>query len=162
MAEVIRTSRLGGARSANGGRLMDLHPDGSFEGYASLFGVPDNSRDVMARGAFRGALKTRGKAGIRMLYQHAAAEPIGIWSELYEDAVGLFVRGRITHDVSRARDVLALLRDRAVDGLSVGFKTKRARSDAKTGVRVIYEADLWEVSVVTFPMLDGARVARVG
>lgn len=161
MAEIIRYSRRGSARVSNGGGVLEIARDGTFEGYASLFGVPDNGRDVIARGAFRTALKRRGQGGVKMLYQHAAAEPIGTWSELYEDAVGLFVRGRITPDVQKAREVLALLRDGAIDGLSVGFKTKRARTDAKSGVRVIYEADLWEVSVVTFPMLDGARVTRV-
>ena len=161
MVETIRLSRRGSARLSNGA-LFDARGDGIFEGYATLFGRADGARDVVARGAFREALKARGARGIRMLYQHAAAEPIGVWSELYEDSVGLFVRGRIVKDVERARDVLAMIRDGALDGLSIGFKTKRARTDAKSGHRIIYEADLWEVSVVTFPMLDGARVTRVG
>ncbi len=78
-----------------------------------------------------------------------------------EDARGLFVRGRLTTEVARAREVLALMRAGAVDGLSIGFRTVKGRADAKTGVRRLLEVDLWEISVVTFPMLPAARVSAV-
>jgi HK97 family phage prohead protease len=162
VVEVIRFTRRGSALRGNGDALFDTRADGRFEGYASLFGVADGAGDVMARGAFAKALRRRGAGGVKLLYQHVAAEPIGVWSELYEDALGLFVRGRVLTDLERGRDVLALMRERALDGLSVGFKTIRARTDRRTGARAILEADLWEVSVVTFPMLEGARVRRVG
>ncbi len=157
--EVIRFTRRGGEKGV-GAALMEARPDGRFEGYASLFAVRDAGGDAVARGAFARSLKRRGAAGVKMLYQHAAAEPLGVWSEIYEDGAGLFVRGRIVTEVSRGREVLALMREGALDGLSIGFKTIRA-SGAR-GRRQILEADLWEVSVVTFPMLDGARVRRVG
>jgi phage head maturation protease len=96
-----------------------------------------------------------------MLYQHDPAAPIGVWTELREDERGLFVRGKLSGGVTRAREVHALMRAGALDGLSIGFRTVRARADAKTGIRHILEADLWEISVVTFPMLPGARVAAV-
>lgn len=80
---------------------------------------------------------------------------------LAEDARGLHVRGRLTPGVGRAREVLELMRAGALDGLSIGFRTVRARKDAKSGLRRIVEADLWEISVVTFPMLPEARVETV-
>lgn len=135
--------------------------DGTFSGYASLFGVADMARDVVEPGAFARALSRRGAAGIRMLFQHDPAQPIGRWSEIREDSRGLFVRGELSDGVSRAREVLALMRGGALDGLSIGFRTVRATKDAKSGLRRILEADLWEISVVTFPMLPGARIESV-
>ncbi len=141
--------------------LGAVEADGGFSGYASLFGAIDLGKDVMERGAFSRSIRERGAAGIRMLYQHDPNQPIGVWSEIREDARGLFVRGRLSPEVARSREVLALMRAGALDGLSIGFRAVRARSDAKTGVRRILEADLWEISVVTFPMLPGARVESV-
>jgi HK97 family phage prohead protease len=96
-----------------------------------------------------------------MLFQHDPASPIGVWQEVREDSRGLFVRGKLTIEVARAREVLALMRAGAVDGLSIGFRTVRGRTDARTGVRRLMEVDLWEISVVTFPMLPAARVSAV-
>jgi HK97 family phage prohead protease len=142
-------------------RLDGVEADGSFSGYASLFGRVDLGRDVVERGAFARSLEKRGAAGIRMLFQHDPATPIGSWQEVHEDARGLFVRGQLALDSARAREVHALMRGRALDGLSIGFRTVRARKEAKSGVRRILEADLWEISVVTFPMLPEARVDSV-
>ncbi len=161
MVEVIRFSRRGGQRRDGGLALFETRPDGRFEGYASVFGVTDSGGDKVMPGAFRRSLSKRGAGGVKLLYQHVAAEPIGVWTELYEDAAGLFARGRIVTDLARGRDVLALMREGALDGLSIGFKTVRARADARTGARAILEADLGEISVATFPMLDRARVTRV-
>jgi len=112
-------------------------------------------------GAFAKSIRARGAAGIRMLFQHDPAVPIGVWREVREDARGLFVRGRLTTEVARAREVLALMRAGAVDGLSIGFRTVKGRTDGKTGARRLLELDLWEISVVTFPMLPAARVSAV-
>lgn len=142
-------------------RLDGVEADGSFSGYASLFGRVDLGRDVVERGAFARSLEKRGAAGIRMLFQHDPATPIGSWQEVREDARGLFVRGQLALDSAKAREVHALMRGRALDGLSIGFRTVRARKEAKSGVRRIMEADLWEISVVTFPMLPDARVDSV-
>lgn len=158
-AEVIRFTRRGSERGG-GAALMEARADGRFEGYASLFGVRDAGGDTVMRGAFAKSLRARRAGGVKMLYQHQAAEPLGVWSEIYEDGAGLFVRGRIITDIARGREVLSLMREGALDGLSIGFKTVRAARAA--GGRQILEADLWEVSVVTFPMLSGARVRRVG
>jgi len=135
--------------------------DGTFHGYASLFGRVDLGHDVVERGAFANSLKARGTAGIRMLYQHDPGQPIGTWTQIREDRHGLFVRGRINGEVARGREVLSLLRSGAIDGLSIGFRAVKARRDERSGVRRILEADLWEISIVTFPMLPGARVEAV-
>ncbi|MGO4683232.1 HK97 family phage prohead protease [Hyphomicrobium sp. 2TAF46] len=135
--------------------------DGVFEGYASLFNREDLGHDVIAPGAFRESLLNRGAQRIKMLFQHDPAEPIGVWDEIREDARGLYVRGRLMTAVSKAREVLELMRAGALDGLSIGFKTVRARRDAASGVRRLEKVDLWEISVVTFPMLPGARVQSV-
>lgn len=141
--------------------LSVTEADGTFEGYASLFEYTDMASDVIARGAFRASLSERGASGIRMLFQHDAHQPIGVWTELREDARGLHARGRLALDVEKAREVLALMRSGAIDGLSIGFKALKARRDAKTGIRRIETVDLWEISVVTFPMMPGARVTHV-
>jgi HK97 family phage prohead protease len=135
--------------------------DGSVEGYASLFGEVDQARDMVMPGAFARTLALRGVRRIPMLFQHDPAEPIGIWQDIAEDWRGLRVRGRLIPDVVRARELLALLREGAADGLSIGFKTVKARVDPKSRVRKLHEIDLWEVSIVTFPLLLGARVRAV-
>jgi HK97 family phage prohead protease len=131
-----------------------------FEGYASLFGVPDSAGDVVAPGAFARSLRDFSR--IRLLYQHVASEPIGVWEQMIEDSTGLYVRGRILTDLERGRDVLALLREGALDGLSIGFRTVRARRNAITKQRTLLEVELWEVSVVTFPLLRGSHVTAIG
>lgn len=141
--------------------LSRVEADGTFSGYASLFGKADLGRDIVLPGAFRESLRRRGAAGIKMLFQHDPDQPIGVWTEIREDGRGLFVRGRLTAGVARAREVLSLLRAGALDGLSIGYRTVRGRTDRKTGLRELAEVDLWEISVVTFPMLPGARVEAV-
>ena len=86
--------------------LDDVEPDGSFSGYASLFGRVDLGRDVVERGAFSRSLAERGAAGVRMLFQHDPNQPIGAWTEIREDGRGLFVRGRLTPGVAKCREVL--------------------------------------------------------
>ncbi|MDC7787581.1 HK97 family phage prohead protease [Rhodoplanes sp. TEM] len=138
-----------------------VEPDGTVEGYASLFGEIDQARDMVMPGAFAQTLRTRGLRRIPMLFQHDPSEPIGIWLELVEDFRGLKARGRLIPDVARAREVLALVREGAVDGLSIGFRTVKGRIDPATRIRKLEAIDLWEISIVTFPLLAGARVRAV-
>lgn len=140
---------------------LALMPDGSIEGYASLFGVADQARDMVMPGAFAQTLRTRGVRRVPMLFQHDPAQVVGIWQELREDIRGLYARGRLIPDVARGRELLALLRNGAIDGLSIGYRTVRGRIDPRSRVRRLHEVDLWEVSIVTFPLLDGARVHAV-
>src|SRR3954470_2588708 len=139
-----------------------IDDDGTVEGYASLFGEVDAARDMMMPGAFSRTLKSRGLRRIPMLFQHDPSEPVGVWLELVEDFRGLRARGKLIPDVARARELLALLRAGAIDGLSIGFRTVRGRIDPATRVRRILDLDLWEISIVTFPLLAGARVRAKG
>ncbi len=138
--------------------LEKISLDGTFTGYASLFDVVDMGNDVVLPGAFSRSLHKRGTEGVRMLFQHNPDEPIGVWREITEDARGLKVTGQITKTVARGAEVLELMRAGAIDGLSIGFKTQRSRTDPAKKTRKIVAADLWEISVVTFPMQVGARI----
>ena len=141
--------------------LKRVDMEGTFEGYASLFNRQDMGRDVVLPGAFRESIRKRGASGIRMLFQHDPSTPIGVWERIYEDARGLFVRGRIMTEVAKGREVLSLMRAGALDGLSIGFRAEEGRRDRRTGVRRLKAIDLWEISIVTFPMLPEARVSKV-
>lgn len=131
------------------------------EGYASLFGSEDRGGDVVAPGAYKACLTrlATDRRQVKMLWQHDPAQPIGVWDEVREDAVGLHVKGRLLPDVTRAREAQALLAAGAVDGLSIGYRTLRAEKLPGGGRRLL-ELDLWEVSLVTFPMQSGARIDR--
>jgi HK97 family phage prohead protease len=138
-----------------------IDADGIVEGYASLFGEIDQARDMVMPGAFRRTLAERGLRRIPMLFQHDPSEPIGIWLELAEDHLGLRARGKLIPDVQRSREVFALVKAGAIDGLSIGFRTVKGRFDPRARVRKLAEVDLWEISIVTFPLLAGARVRAV-
>ena len=138
-----------------------IHEDGTVEGYASLFGAIDQARDMVVRGAFAQTLRQKSAHRIPMLFQHDPAEPVGVWLELREDHRGLYARGRLIPEVARGRELLALLRAGAIDGLSIGFRTVKGRIDPRTRVRSLIAVDLWEISIVTFPLLAGARVHAV-
>ncbi len=139
---------------------LTLSEGARIEGYASLFGQRDRGGDTVLPGAYAGALARLEAAGgrVRMLWQHDATQPIGVWDEVVEDARGLRVKGRLLQDVARAREAAVLIAAGALDGLSIGYRTLRAESDPRGGRRLV-ELDLWEVSLVTFPMLTVARVA---
>jgi len=141
--------------------LKGVEGDGRFAGYASVFHREDMAGDIVLPGAFADSLKRRGAAGIKLLFQHDANQPIGVWTTLREDARGLYVEGRLMTEVAKAREVQALMRAGALDGLSIGFRTVKGRRDRAGGVRRLEEIDLWEISVVTFPLLPEARVATM-
>lgn len=130
----------------------------AIEGYASLWGMADLNRDVTVKGCFDQSLAARGAAGVRMLHQHEDA-PVGVWDAMTEDERGLWVRGRVMDWSPGGRFCQALVRAGALDGLSIGFKAVTARRDGP--LRVLSGVDLWEVSLVTFPMLPGARLTVV-
>ena len=133
------------------------------EGYASLFGVADESGDIVAKGAYAASLKRMGaeKRAVKMLWQHDPTQPIGVWDEVREDGRGLWVRGRILEEVAKGREAAALVQAGAIDGLSIGYRTLKASKTDK-GQRLLTELELWEVSLVTFPMLSSARVLAKG
>ncbi len=139
---------------------ITVENDGSVSGYASVFGKADQSGDVVEKGAYGACLKAAaGLVGrVKMLWQHDPKLPIGIWEEIVEDEHGLFVKGRFLNSVQKGAEAMALVQAGAIDGLSIGYKARRTTKDSK-GRRLLLEVDLWEVSLVTFPMLPEARVA---
>lgn len=141
--------------------ITRVEADGTFSGYASLFGVEDLSHDIVEKGAFLASLSRRGPSGVKMLYQHDPAEPIGRWTDIRETSKGLKVTGQLMTNLARGREVLHMMREGILDGLSIGFRTVKARKDRKSGIRRLVEVDLWEISIVTFPMQPDARVAHV-
>lgn len=132
--------------------------DGLFEGYASVFGVVDQGMDVVERGAFRKSLDVRKP---KMLWQHDMSQPIGVWDEVREDERGLFVKGRLLTDVAKGREALALLKAGALDSMSIGYRTVEAVEEGDGRIRKLMEVDLFEISLVTFPMLPAAKVTSV-
>ncbi len=140
------------------GSDLKLKEGAEIAGYASLFGTRDNSGDVVQKGAYGASLAELARSGraAKMLWQHDPTKPIGVWDEVREDERGLFVRGRLLTEVQAGREALALLQAGAIDGLSIGYRTLRSDRPAGAGRR-LYEIELWEVSLVTFPMLPQAR-----
>lgn len=141
---------------------MKATAEGLIEGYASRFGEVDQGGDVVQPGAYAKSLAALAAGGrkVKMLWQHDPSHPVGVWDEVKEDAQGLWVKGRILTDVAKGREALALVVAGAMDGLSIGYRTLKAVRDAK-GQRLLQELDLWEVSLVTFPMQQTARIDAV-
>lgn len=136
--------------------------DGTFTGYGSVWGVLDSYGDVVAKGAFSQTLREYGAEGRMpaLLWQHDMADPCGTWIEMREDDHGLYVRGRFA-DTARGRDARTLLMEGAISGLSIGFRTRKSKVDDETGIRTLLDVKLYEISIVTFPANEAARVESV-
>lgn len=148
--------------------LKAMDDTGGFDGYASVFGVEDSYRDVVMPGAFTRTLAEHKKRNTmpKLLWQHDPSAPIGIFEEMYEDTYGLKVKGKLLLDVEKGREAYTLLKHKAVDGISIGYSTRRYeivddRSSNMDGVRKLLDVDLWEASLVTFPANEAALVMGV-
>lgn len=130
---------------------------GTIEGYGSIFENVDNGGDIVARGAFSASLQSGRK--VKMLMQHDPDRVVGIWDDLTEDERGLRVKGRLLTNIARGAEAHELAKSGAIDGLSIGYRT--VKSMDRNGKRVILQADLWEVSLVTFPMNELAKIDAV-
>lgn len=136
---------------------------GSFEGYGSVFNITDRGGDIVLPGAFAETLSAQKGAGRlpAMLWQHRQAEPIGVYTEMEEDSVGLKVKGKLALKTARGAEAYELIKMGALSGLSIGYRVRDDSYDRVTGVRSIKKADLVELSLVTFPMNDASRVSAV-
>lgn len=141
--------------------LKALAVEGEFEGYASIFGNLDDGRDIVMPGCFADSLIEIPANKVKMLWYHNPAEVIGKYLEIREDNKGVFCRGKINLKVQKGAEVYELLKDGALDGLSIGYRTTKDDIDRDLGIRRILKASLLEISVVTFPMNDMASVKRV-
>lgn len=144
-------------------QLKAVGEDGTIEGYGSVFGVRDSYDDVIAPGAYGASLKAHKAEGTMpaMLWQHDASVPIGVWLEMVEDAKGLRIKGRLALETVKGAEAYALLKMGALNGLSIGFVSKQWAYDRETDVRTLTEVELWEVSLVTFPANEAARITGV-
>jgi HK97 family phage major capsid protein len=127
------------------------------KGYASVFGIADNYNDIISKGAFAEAKADR----IKLLWQHDHKQPIGVIENLYEDEKGLFIEASINCKVAQGNETAALIRQGAVDGLSIGFSVNKSIF-GKKGERIITDIKLWEISIVTFPANSSALISKIG
>lgn len=137
---------------------------GIFGGYASTFGgKPDAYRDVIVKGAFKKTLEKGGATGfgVQMLWQHKSDSPIGTWLELLEDSKGLKVQGKLTKGVRQADEALLLMKDKALQGMSIGYSVMVKEYNEDEEIRYLKEIDLYEISPVTFPANLNARITNV-
>ena len=146
-----------------GFEVKTVGADGTIEGYGSVFGVKDSYADVIQKGAFDKSIKAHreAKSMPALLWQHDAAQPIGVWTEMSEDSNGLKLKGKLAMDTVKGKEAHALLKMGALNGLSIGFMTKQAQYDEKTELRTLTEVEIWETSIVTFPANTKARVTHV-
>lgn len=144
--------------------LKSVSESGEFEGYGSVFGVKDSYDDVVVRGAFSTSLAAwqEKKALPAMLWQHRIDEPIGVYTVMKENEVGLYVKGRLLiDDDPLAKRAHAHMKAGSLTGLSIGYMLKDWEYDRTKEVFLLKEIDLWEVSPVTFPSNDEARISDV-
>lgn len=145
--------------------LKEIDSDGRIAGYASIFGNVDDGGDIVMPGAFAKTCEAcrAGTHKIKMLWQHDPSQPIGVWDTAKEDGRGLFVQGRVLADVAKGKEAIALMKAGALDGLSMGYKTldKEYLETDRGTLRQIKEAEVWETSLVTFPMNREARITDV-
>jgi len=144
--------------------FKEIKDDGTFSGYASIFdSEPDSYDDIVMKGAFHKTIMHNGrnKNGIAMLYQHDAHRPIGIWTMLKEDDIGLYVEGKLAINTTDGKDAHELMKFGALKGLSIGYDAKVAEYNQETGIRTLKEIELWEISPVTFPAKITATITSV-
>jgi HK97 family phage prohead protease len=145
-------------------KAESVKDDGTFAGYGSVFGNVDSYDEIVAPGAFSKSLATIKDSGdpLPVLWQHNPDEPIGGYTKLSEDDHGLKVEGfLLKNEVPRAAQAYALMKNRIVKGLSIGYYVRGDSYDEKSGVRTLNELDLREISVVTFPANESAQVDSV-
>lgn len=144
-------------------QIKEITDSGAFIGLGSVYGNIDNGLDIVAPGAFAQSLadvNTKARS-VKMLWQHRSGEPIGTYPQLKDTPAGLECHGKIVTKTQRGAEAHELMKAGAIDGLSIGGFTRADSYDAKTGVRTITQFELWEISVVTFPMNSAARIGAV-
>lgn len=138
--------------------------DGAFAGYASVWGVTDSYREVVAKGAFVESLAEKLAKGRKLpiLWQHRSDEPIGAWDVLKEDDRGLYGEGTLWTDVAAyARIAQRGMDTGAISGLSIGYFVREDSFDEVSRLRTLKRVDLREISVVTDPANDEARIDTI-
>lgn len=140
-----------------------LDDDGEFEGYASVFDDLDHHGHTVKKGAFTdGIMKLRAdNKRLKMLFNHDQNMPIGVFKDAYEDDRGLYVQGKLTLGVQKADETRLLMKDGAIDAMSIGGYLMKDRQNKQSNTRELLKIELREISPVVFPALDSARVLSV-
>src|SRR5690606_8292749 len=144
--------------------IKSVSDSGEFEGYGSVFGVKDSYSDIVVRGAFEKSLAAWAEKGRlpAMLWQHQISEPIGVYTEMREDETGLYLKGRLLIEGDDlARRAHAHMKAGSLSGLSIGYVLDDCEYDKEKEAFILKQIDLWEVSLVTFPANDEARISNV-
>lgn len=136
---------------------------GTFTGYGSVFGVEDSYSDIVVPGAFAKSLARWKKKGIKpaLLWQHNQHKPCGVITSLSEDKNGLVMEAQLALGTQIGKEAYEFMQMGALTGLSIGYSTVNDRYDREKDVRYLEELELWEVSLVTFPANDAARITQV-
>lgn len=145
--------------------IKAVQEDGTFDGYGSVFNVIDSYRDIVMPGAFAESIKSHkaSKTMPALLWQHDSRDPIGIWTDMEEDAHGLKMTGKLAMGTQKGRETYELLKLGAVRGLSIGFNVPEGGEEfnEERSVWELSKINLWETSVVTFPANQEAQVTEV-
>lgn len=141
-----------------------VQDDGFFSGYASVFDVKDSYGDIVKKGAFLESineLSVKSKK-LPILWQHKTDEVIGVWHKLYEDENGLYGEGQLfIDDISKAKETYALLKNNAIDGLSIGYQLNRWQYNEEQKAHELIDIDLKEISIVTMPANQESRINSI-
>lgn len=148
-------------------RFLDCHVElkalddsaGTFKGYGSVFGTIDSYNEAVDKGAFSESLKKNGLPAL--LWQHRSDNVIGVYTKAEEDEKGLYIEGHLNMETQQGREAYALLKQGALNGLSIGFRPLVEEVNKETGVVHIKKLRLYEVSIVTFPANEDATVDSV-
>ncbi len=131
--------------------------DGTIEGLAVGYGDVDHGNDQVMPGALTKSIT--GRAAVPMLMFHDHKRPAGVWNSFTETPDGLLVKGRFAMSTNTGREAHGLVKDGAIGGLSMGYRTVKQRFEAKT--RQLLEIGLHEISLVTIPMHPRTRITSV-
>lgn len=144
--------------------IKSITDDGEFTGYGSVFGVKDSYSDIVVKGAFANSLnkwKEKGRLPA-LLWQHKMDEPIGYYTKMVEDDNGLYLEGKLLIDIDPlAKRAHGHMKAKSLSGLSIGYILNDYEYDKEKSAFILKDIDLWEVSVVTFPACDEARIDNV-
>ena len=147
-----------------GFEVKQISDEGDFEGYASTAGNVDRGGDIVEPGAFRASLDRYASKGKmpKMLWQHDPGKVVGVWEAMMEDDKGLYVKGRVLKELQLGKELYTLMKAGAIDSMSIGYRTIDAEFEGPGGqVRRLKELELFEVSLVTFPMNEEAMITHV-
>lgn len=141
--------------------IKSLSEGGTIEGLLAGFDNVDSHGDRISPSAFKRTLSERGNRPLPMLLYHDQKRPIGAWKEWHETPAGLYVKGSLTLSTRDAQEAYALAKEGALTALSIGFGTKAAHRDQRTGDRHLLDVDLFEGSLVTVGSNPKTRVSAV-